>query len=134
MVSEETLSWFRGMVADTQQRLSGLAALQEDPARFHGRVELDEGIEAVVAPGGTPVGLTLSTRALRLGPDALAAKILLAQRRAAEEANRRYAAAVGALTGFDATALVEHRIDERRVRVASETLGEAGRDIEGRSR
>ena len=73
MASDGTLAWFRGLVADTQQRLSGLADLQEEPERFHGRAILEEdGIEAVMAPGGTPVGLTLGQRSLRLGPDRLA--------------------------------------------------------------
>jgi hypothetical protein len=132
VVSEETLTWFRGLVADTQQRLGGLADLQQEPERFHGRAVLeDDGIEAVVAPGGTPVGLTLGQRALRLGPERLAERVLHAQRLAAEDANRKFAAAVGEVSGMDPSALA---FDGQRARDAAEQLGEAGRAFEDRSR
>jgi hypothetical protein len=132
VVGDGTLTWFRGLVADTQQRLSGLADLQEEPERFHGRAILEEdGIEAVMAPGGTPVGLTLGQRSLRLGPDRLAERILRAQRLAAEDANRKYATAVAEVSGMDPSRLA---FDGRRAREAADELGAAERDLERRSR
>jgi hypothetical protein len=132
VVSETTLTWFRGLVADTQQRLGGLADLQREPERFHGRAVLEEdGIEAVVAPGGTPVALTLGQRSLRLGPERLAERILEAQRLAAEEANREYAAAVREVSGVDPSGFA---FDGRRAREAAEQLGEAGREFQGGQR
>ena len=121
MISDETATWFRQLVSDTQQRLGALDRLQEHPESYYGRAELREGITAVVAPGGTPVDLTLSHSALRLDPQQLAERILHAQRQAADDANRRYAQAVDVATGHrvDVTAIVERRLDQRRIREAA---------------
>ena len=90
MVSDTTLRWYQDLVAETRQRVGDLAALRSDPEQLHGRAELaEEGIEAVVAPGGAPISLVLSHRALRLGPEKLAARILNAQRQARDDANQR---------------------------------------------
>jgi DNA-binding protein YbaB len=133
MVSDATMSWYRDLVSDTQKRLGSLGQLQQDPERFRGRVELREGIVAEAAPGGTPVGLTLSPGALRLGPEVLADLILKALRQAGDEANRRYAAAVDDATGgaADVTGLLERRIDERRIREAASELNEAQGPLRG---
>ncbi|GAA2672229.1 YbaB/EbfC family nucleoid-associated protein [Actinoplanes palleronii] len=127
MVSDRTQTWFRGLVQDTQQRLSALSTLQDDPERFQGRAEQD-GVTAVVAPGGSLVDLTLTRAALQLGPEELAATILRTQRDAVRQANLNYAAAVQDAVGdaaggkFDVNALVEQRLDQAGLRKAEENL------------
>jgi hypothetical protein len=102
---------FRDLVRDTQQRFGAITRLQEEPGRFRVRVER-HGVAVTVAPGGGLVDLSLSSAAMRLGPDELAETILRSQREGVHEANRRYAAAVDEATGraFDVSALVEHSI------------------------
>ena len=108
-MSDATMQWYQGLVEDARRRVGDLAALREDPERLYGRAELaEEGIEAVVAPGGAPVSLTLSQRALRLGPAELAARILAAQHQARDDAGRRLREAVGHATqGLDPAGLVD---------------------------
>lgn len=109
MVSDATIQWYQGLVADARRRVGDLAELREDPERLYGRAELaEEGIEAVVAPGGAPVSLTLSQRALRLDPADLAARILAAQHQARDDAGRRLREVVGRATqGLDPAALAD---------------------------
>jgi hypothetical protein len=101
VVSEQTQSWFQDLVTDARRRLGDLNEIGRHPQQFHGRAVLeDEGIEAVVAPGGAPVSLVLGQRSLRLEPEVLAERILHAQRLALHEANRRCSEAIAGVRGF----------------------------------
>ncbi|KUL40630.1 hypothetical protein [Actinoplanes awajinensis] len=128
MVSDATQEWFSKLVSDTQQRLGALSSLQDDPERFLGRSEQD-GVTAVVAPGGNIVDLTLSRNSLLLGPEELAATILRTQREAARRADTEYAGAVQAAVGgeFDVNAILASRLDPDGLRTAAEGLAGSGR-------
>ncbi|MGC4748189.1 hypothetical protein ACLQ28_21410 [Micromonospora sp. DT201] len=137
-VSDETRAWFGRLVADTRERFAGLAELGDDPERLYGEAESPDGVVAVVAPGGMPVRLTLSTAALRLGPEALAERIVATQREAAAEAGRRQAEAVQELVGpatdgaVDVRAMVDRAIDKGRFREAEDRLDSADEQFGGR--
>src|SRR4051794_9315810 len=128
MVSEATQTWFKELVRDTQQRMTALSSLQDEPEQFYGRVERD-GVTVVVAPAGSLVDLELNHTAMRLGPHELAALILRNQREAVEQANRQYAAAVQEAAGpaVDVNALVERRIDAAALREAAADMDGDGR-------
>ncbi|MEU2611865.1 hypothetical protein ABZ570_09820 [Micromonospora sp. NPDC007271] len=136
-VSDDTRRWFGRLVEETRSRFAGLGQLGADPERLYGTAEAPEGgVTAVVAPGGLPVRLTLSTSALRLTPDELAERIVRTQREAAEDAARRQAEVAQELIGpaeqgLDVRAMVERAAASARLREAQERLDSAADDLRG---
>jgi hypothetical protein len=119
---EETLAWFHEVVEQTSRRVGQLPDVAAEPELVQGKVVFDEGIEVVVGPGGALVSLTLSERAVRLGPVRLAERIVEAQKAATQEAAGKFTSLVGQLgggAGADSGAVIDPLKALERARAAA---------------